>query len=499
VRHDFEARARMLQEAAPFVDPGPAQPVTLPANRIAHRVLITVVIALDLAVAAGGIAIVTPVRFAWSDVVASSQTTGGAALLFLAGLLWLGLLSARGAYRPRTLVSRSEQVLRVLGAATLAWLGTHVLAIWFKVDVPFESRLVMGVSLPATLALIAASRLFIVRPLATLVHSRLAKGPVLFIGDGDRAAEMASEFESADRRHRRVAHHGLTAFTPGRVSSVVRERGCGEVFVLPQSGQVGDALEVAFAALDAGADVILMAPEFRLVTGKSAEDALDQLPTIRLRRLDYGGPEAFFKRMVDVVGAALGLLVISPLLAAIALAVKLSSPGPVIFRQKRVGRVGVPFPMFKFRTMRDGNDSRDYEAYSRTFIREGAAATVAPDGSKIYKPIDDPRVTRVGAVLRKLSFDELPQLWNVLRGDMSLVGPRPCMLYEWDLYDPWQRRRLDVLPGCTGLWQVRGRSRVCFEEMVILDLYYAHRGTLFTDVRLMVQTIPVMLLGRGAY
>jgi lipopolysaccharide/colanic/teichoic acid biosynthesis glycosyltransferase len=96
-------------------------------------------------------------------------------------------------------------------------------------------------------------------------------------------------------------------------------------------------------------------------------------------------------------------------------------------------------------------------------------------------------------------LDELPQLWNVLRGEMSLVGPRPCLPYEWDLYDPWQRRRLDVQPGCTGLWQVRGRSRVTFDEMVILDLYYAHRGTLFTDARLIVQTVPVLVLGRGAY
>jgi lipopolysaccharide/colanic/teichoic acid biosynthesis glycosyltransferase len=124
---------------------------------------------------------------------------------------------------------------------------------------------------------------------------------------------------------------------------------------------------------------------------------------------------------------------------------------------------------------------------------------VGSDGEMIFKPPEDPRVTRVGAWLRKTSLDELPQLYNVLRGEMSLVGPRPCMPFEWELYEAWQRRRLDVTPGCTGLWQVMGRSRVRFEDMAILDLYYAHHGTLLTDLRLIVQTIPVMVHGRGGY
>ena len=486
-----------------FDDPSETQEAihrtTLPANRVAHRAFIAFVVGLDLVVAAAGIGLVTPLRFDADQVLAAFTAPSGIALLFLGALIWLAMLSGRGTYRPRILVAWSEQIGRVASAAVPAWIAVHLLAMWLKVDVPFESRLVMGISLPVTVGLFIAARLLLVRPLVTLVHRRLANGPVLFIGDGDRASEMATEFEEADHRHRRVASHRLADFTPGRVASVVREQEFGEVFVLPEAGQAGEALEIAFAALDAGADVRLMAPEFQLLKGSSNSQALDQLPTLRLRRLDYGGPEAFFKRMIDLLGAVVGLVVLAPFLAVVALAVKLSSPGPVIFKQNRIGRGGVPFPMFKFRTMRDGNDSSDYEAYSRTFIREGRAASVAPDGSKIYKPPADPRVTSVGAVLRKFSIDELPQLWNVVRGEMSLVGPRPCMFHEWDLYDPWQRRRLDVVPGCTGLWQVRGRSRVRFDEMVILDLYYAHRGTLFTDVRLMVQTIPVMVLGRGAY
>ena len=153
-----------------------------------------------------------------------------------------------------------------------------------------------------------------------------------------------------------------------------------------------------------------------------------------MRSAPSAGIEQFFKRLLDVIGAFLGLMLLMPLLVGIAIAIKLSSPGPVLFVQRRIGHRGCPFRMFKFRTMKDGNDSREYDDYMARFIRNGAHAEVAQDGSKIYKPKSDPRVTPVGAWLRRLSLDELPQLWNVLRGEMSLVGPRPCLPKEWDLY-----------------------------------------------------------------
>jgi lipopolysaccharide/colanic/teichoic acid biosynthesis glycosyltransferase len=256
---------------------------------------------------------------------------------------------------------------------------------------------------------------------------------------------------------------------------------------------------VAFACLDARADVKIISDRFQVVMGRSTIGDHGGIPVMRFRRFDLSGPELLVKRVVDFIGASVGLVLLAPALLAIAAAVKLSSRGPVLFRQARVGRGGRPFTMYKFRTMVDGNDPRIHESYLRTYIREGAPATVAEDGTKIYKLTEDPRVTGVGAWLRSLSLDELPQLWNVVRGDMSLVGPRPCLPYEWEMYRPWQRRRLDVLPGCTGLWQVTARSHVSFDEMVILDLHYAHHGSVVTDLWLIVQTLPAMLRGRGGY
>jgi len=257
--------------------------------------------------------------------------------------------------------------------------------------------------------------------------------------------------------------------------------------------------DTAFACLDARAEVVVVSNQLHVVTGKASIGDVQGVPAMRFRRPDLAGPETLMRRLVDVAGAAAVLMAVAPFLAAIAVAVKISSPGPIFYRQERVGRFGRRFTMYKFRTMVAGNDPTIHREYLKSYIRNGDAASVSADGTKIYKLTSDPRVTRIGSWLRAFSLDELPQLWNVLRGEMSLVGPRPCLPYEWELYRPWQRRRLDAMPGCTGLWQVTARSHVTFEEMVILDLHYAHHGSVGRDLWLIAQTIPAMVRGRGSY
>ena len=207
------------------------------------------------------------------------------------------------------------------------------------------------------------------------------------------------------------------------------------------------------------------------------------------------------KRAIDVVGSVLGLLLAAPLFLLAALAVKLSSEGPVFFRQKRVGRHGTPFVFLKFRSMYASNDVDLHKEWFRRFVaghEELHHANGKASGS--YKLPHDPRVTKVGHFLRKTSLDELPQLINVLRGEMSLVGPRPPIPYEVDSYQTWHRRRvLEVKPGITGLWQVRGRSRVLFDDMVRLDLEYAQTVSLWLDLKILLQTPRVVVSGEGAY
>lgn len=207
------------------------------------------------------------------------------------------------------------------------------------------------------------------------------------------------------------------------------------------------------------------------------------------------------KRMMDVVGSLMALFILSPLFLLIALAIKLTSKGPVFFRQERVGQYGVPFVFLKFRSMRAGNNASAHKEYVRQLIA-GQAENKAEQGSgtTVYKLKDDPRITRVGAFIRRTSLDELPQFINVLQGTMSLVGPRPAIGYEVEAYDIWHRRRiLEAKPGITGLWQVVGRSRVKFDDMVRLDLKYATTWSPWMDIKILLRTPAAVLFGAGAY
>lgn len=207
------------------------------------------------------------------------------------------------------------------------------------------------------------------------------------------------------------------------------------------------------------------------------------------------------KRVMDVLGSLGALLFLSPVLLAIATAVKLTSKGPVLFKQKRIGRYGKPFTFLKFRSMYVNNDAREHREYVQKLIA-GNAEKQAPNGNGVgvYKLTKDPRITRVGAFLRRTSLDELPQFLNVLQGKMSLVGPRPPVPYEVEAYHLWHRRRLlEAKPGITGLWQVNGRCRIKFDDMVRLDLRYARSWSPWMDVKILLRTPGAVVFGEGAH
>ena len=204
---------------------------------------------------------------------------------------------------------------------------------------------------------------------------------------------------------------------------------------------------------------------------------------------------ACLRRVMDVVVAAAALIVLLPIAAVIALAIAVTSPGPVVFRQKRLGRDLSPFTMLKFRTMHHGADSAPHRDYVKTLI--GSEAEGASQGG-LYKLAVDDRVTGMGRILRKTSLDELPQLWNVIRGDMALVGPRPVIPYEAELYPNAYLRRFAVKPGLTGLWQVSGRNERTYEEMVRLDVEYAEQNSLALDLLILAKTVWVVLTRKGA-
>jgi lipopolysaccharide/colanic/teichoic acid biosynthesis glycosyltransferase len=203
------------------------------------------------------------------------------------------------------------------------------------------------------------------------------------------------------------------------------------------------------------------------------------------------------KRLVDIVGSATLLAVLAPLFLVIAALVKAKSPGPVFFRQERVGRMMKPFRMLKFRTMHVNADHSLHRDFVSQFIKSNGEGHQA--GTGVFKLVNDPRITPIGSVLRKSSLDELPQLWNVLRGEMSLVGPRPPLPYEVEQYKPWHTRRvIEAKPGITGLWQVGGRSRTTFDDMVRLDLQYVRARSFRADLKILLATPGAVFSGTGA-
>lgn len=204
------------------------------------------------------------------------------------------------------------------------------------------------------------------------------------------------------------------------------------------------------------------------------------------------------KRALDIAGSLFALILFSPAFLAIAIAIKLTSKGPIFFRQTRIGQFSQPFMFLKFRSMHVNSDSEIHKAYVTQFISgEGKKGNA---DSPVFKITNDPRITPIGRFLRKTSLDEVPQFLNVLKGEMSLVGPRPPLPYEVEKYDTWHRRRiLEARPGITGLWQVNGRSRTTFDEMVRMDLRYVEQFSLLLDVKILLQTPKAVISGNGAY
>ena len=255
-------------------------------------------------------------------------------------------------------------------------------------------------------------------------------------------------------------------------------------------------VEVSQILQQLGVRVYVVPDLFALSFPSATLDGFGGIPVIDLGQPSIYGGRRLVKRTFDTLAVALGLILLSPLLLIVAIAIKLDSPGPVFYRQSRVGENGRLFTMFKFRSMKIGNDASAHQRHIAKLIQENLS-TDQLDG-KSLKLEDDPRITRVGKLIRKTSLDELPQLFNVLRGEMSLVGPRPDVPYAVDLYKEWYKRRFECLPGITGWWQVKGRNRVSYDEMIRMDIYYIEHVSLWMDIKILLLTPWEVIFGRGA-
>jgi exopolysaccharide biosynthesis polyprenyl glycosylphosphotransferase len=320
----------------------------------------------------------------------------------------------------------------------------------------------------------------------------------LFIGSAASEAAIRSRMAGhGGVRAEVVAHVDLHEIAPWstdafshdklkEISELASKLDVHRAIVAPAGGEAADMLDLVRTLKAVGIRVSVV-PMLLQVIGSSVEfDDLHGVTLMGVRRFDLTRSSELVKRSFDLLGASLGLLAISPLMIAIAIAIKLDSKGPVFFRQSRVGRDEHRFGLFKFRTMVPDAEALKHTLVDRNEAQEG-----------LFKIAEDPRITRVGRFLRKTALDELPQLFNVLRGEMSLVGPRPLIDDEDKRIEGWSRRRLALHPGMTGHWQILGPARVSLREMVAIDYLYVANWSLWTDVKILLRTVPHVLCRRG--
>jgi len=420
-------------------------------------------------------------------------------LVYLAIPLWTLFLFYQGVYNPQLTIKVYDLAWKIFKAGFLSTLvlGTVI----FFVKAKYYSR-----PLVLLFGIFNFLLMTFVRILLKIGSDHFYKKGfnfrnVLLVGTGDKALDLATLVRDHPEWGFRVL--GFVDKDPGSIgreiqgkkvigslkdiSSILDREVVDEViFTLPKE-DLADIEATLKICEEFGIRAHLVADLFNMIIAQTQLNELHGVPLLTFTTTPFKTSHLVVKRMIDIVGSSLALVALSPVFLIAALAIKLTSPGPVLFKQERCGLNGRRFTFYKFRSMINDAEQRRVEVAHLNEMQ-----------GPVFKITHDPRVTKIGKLLRKTSIDELPQLWNVLKGDMSLVGPRPPLPSEVEQYERWQRRRLSMKPGLTCFWQIRGRNEVGFDEWMRLDLKYIDNWSLKLDWEILLKTIPVVLLGKGA-
>ena len=480
--------------------PAPAWSRPSTARPLSMRFEIAVLVTVDAMVAVLAVLCGLDARFTGG----APAIPGAPLLAVVAGFpaLWVTAMALGGAYDRRCLATGPDEYRRVINAT--AWLGATVVVAFYMLDIHL-SRGFLAVTVPLSVVLTLAGRCVNRRGLRCLLREGAALHRVVVVGT-QASAERLSRHMSREAcagyavvgvhedcgaggadDPQRLEERSAAAMAD-LINTVYRLR--ADTIVIT-SGLAFGSLGVQRLSwhLEGTGIRLLVAPDVADVAGpRILVHPVGGLPLLHIEEPQFQGMQRVMKEVIDRVGAGLLLLLLSPLMAAIAVAALVSQGRPILYRQERVGRYGLHFDVHKFRTMRNGAD-REVGHLAHLNIHSG----------ELFKIRHDPRVTRLGRVLRRFSLDELPQLWDVLRGWMSLVGPRPPLVREVTGYGQEAHRRLLVKPGITGLWQVSGRSDLSWEETVRLDLHYVENWSVALDVMLLCKTLMAVVSSRGAY
>ncbi|MFZ2488120.1 MAG: undecaprenyl-phosphate glucose phosphotransferase [Anaerolineae bacterium] len=474
-------------------------------NRRVSRMIngITILVDIVLILASFGLAYVLRYQFQWFREVDPAYFTTFTPYLPLVALetaLILLAFTASGVYRFRRGASLVDESYGIINGATVGFVVTVFVVFFWRPLV--YSRLFFLYATTLIIVLLIAARLVRRGVLRYLRSHGVGVDRVLIVGSGETGLTVMRNLmaqpelgfqvigfvdDDPERGSTNIGRFRALGNT-ANLASILKNQQVDRVIIALPWQQRRQILAIANQASRANVRPMIVPDLFQVSLSRVDMQNVAGIPMLTPHDEQLTLSERLFKRGMDVIGAAVGLLLLSPLLGLIALAIRLDSAGPVIFKQPRVGRDGVLFDVFKFRTMvKNADQMKDQLRH----LNEAAGP--------MFKIRNDPRITHVGRFLRRTSLDEFPQLWNVLRGDMSLVGPRPALPDEVADYADWHRRRLGTAPGITGLWQVSGRSDLTFEEMVLLDIYYIENWSPFLDISILLRTIPRVLAGSGAY
>lgn len=425
-------------------------------------------------------------------------------------LIWIIIFQHFNLYKINIFLSVSDQVLAIIKSLAYGLVGMIVVSFFIKGLDWTDSRAITFYFACLSFILITLFRTLIFKKLFVIAaKKKIFQRKVLIIGTDKTAKMVAVQLEMDDshgfnvvgfvddklQKDTRIFEDLCVVGKTNRLKNLVKRYEVEEIIIAQSEITHQKLLEIIDRAKDTSVTVRLASELYNIIPEKVLVEKYLGVPVVLVAQNYDNVLFNVYKRVFDVVVGGLAIILLTIPILIIATLIKLSSKGEIFFSDTRIGKDGNPFKFYKFRTMEVNND----DTIHRQFVREHIKQNNENKNGEIKKITDDPRITTIGKFLRKTSLDELPQLFNVIRGEMSLVGPRPCLPYEWEEYDDWHRRRFSVIPGCTGLWQVSGRSAVDFNDMVILDLFYIDNMSPLFDLKIIFKTIPVMLLGKGGY
>jgi undecaprenyl-phosphate galactose phosphotransferase len=444
----------------------------------------------------------------WIELLSRPLVRTQGALIVVYSLVWIVIFQHFSLYKLNLFMSFGEQVWAIFKSLVYGLLGLILITFVIKRLDFVESRLVLAMFVGISLIAISLFRTLVFKPMFSLAsQKKIIRRKVLIVG-GDRTAKMVAAEIDEDDRHgfdvvgfvndeleagELVFEHLQNVGRLDDLNSLVERYDIDEIIIAESDVTHSSLLDIIDKAQATRAEVRLVSELYNIIPEKVLLEKYLGIPIVKMPQNYDNALFSVYKRAFDFVLTVIGLIVLAIPFVLIALVIKLTSKGPVFYSHTRIGKDCKPFLFYKFRTMFVGNDDASHREFVADHIQGESSNGV------VKKIENDPRVTSIGKFLRRTSLDELPQLFNVLKGDMSLVGPRPCMPYELEQYQDWHRRRLSVIPGCTGLWQVAGRSAVDFNDMVILDLFYIDNMSPLFDLRIIFRTLPVMLFARGGH